>query len=65
MVNLDNNDNNIGVIGTTLSIVTNIIAYLDRTTVTFVLGSVVATLTIIYYILKIYHEYIKIKKDKK
>lgn len=62
MMHNDNND--LGVIGSIFSIMLNIVAYLDRSTVTFSLGCVVAMLTIIYYIIKIYNEFLNTKKNK-
>ncbi len=63
---IQHNDNNdLGVIGSIVSIFLNILAYLDQKTITFALGCTVATLTIIYYIIKIYNEFLNTKKNKK
>lgn len=59
----DNNE--LGAVGTVLSIFINVIAYIDRGTVTFAMGCIVGTLTIIYYIVKIYNEFLNAKKNKK
>ena len=58
-------DKHVGMIGTFSSIFLNVAAYIDKSTVTFVLGVVVAILTITYYVLKIYNEFLSKKKNNK
>lgn len=60
-----NDNNDLGMAGSIVSIFLNVYAYIDQSTVTFALGCIVATLTIIYYIIKIYNEFLNTKKNKK
>lgn len=55
---MENNytDNKVGIFGTAFSMLLNFFAYIDKDVWTFVLGSLVAILTIVYYIIKIYKE---------
>ena len=60
-----NDNNDLGMVGSIISIFLNIIAYIDQSTVTFALGCIVALLTIIYYVIRIYNEFLNTKKNKR
>lgn len=62
---MHNDHNHIGIFGTLVSLFFNTLAYIDRSTVTFAIGVVVGLLTIVYYVVKIYNEFLNVKKNKK
>lgn len=55
---MENNhiDNKVGIFGTAFTMLTGYLAHIDKDVVTFALGSLVALLTIVYYVIKIYKE---------
>lgn len=62
---MHDNNNHIGITGTLITLFFNALAYIDRGMVTFVIGVVVGLLTIVYYVVKIYNEFLNVKKNKK
>lgn len=62
---MHNDHNHIGIACTLISLLFNTLAYIDRSTVTFAIGIVVGLLTIVYYVVKIYNEFLNVKKNKR